>query len=78
MLRFNELAPGGVGRVAGLETEGAMRRRLLELGLVAGTRVRCLGRSPLGDPSAYEIRGAVIALRDRDSAGVLVEGEAWD
>ena len=73
MLRLNELAPGGVGRV-----EGAMRRRLLELGLVAGTRVRCLGRSPLGDPSAYEIRGAVIALRDRDSAGVLVEGEAWD
>ena len=55
-----------------------VRRRLLELGLVAGTRVRCLGRSPLGDPSAYEIRGAVIALRDRDSAGVLVEGEAWD
>ena len=52
MLRLNELAPGGVGRVAGLETEGAMRRRLLELGLVAGTRVRCLGRSPLGDPSA--------------------------
>ena len=78
MLRLNELAPGGVGRVAGLETEGPMRRRLLELGLVAGTRVRCLGRSPLGDPSAYEIRGAVIALRDRDSAGVLVEGKAWD
>ena len=78
MLRLNELAPGGVGHVAGLETEVAMRRRLLELGLVAGTRVRCLGRSPLGDPSAYEIRGAVIALRDRDSAGVLVGGEAWD
>lgn len=77
MLRLNELAPGGAGRVTGLETEGAMRRRLLELGLVAGTRVRCLGRSPLGDPAAYEIRGAVIALRDRDSAGVLVEG-LWD
>ena len=77
MLRLNELAPGGVCRVAGLETEGPMRRRLLELGLVAGTRVRCLRRSPLGDPAAYALRGTVIALRDRDSAGVLVE-RLWD
>ena len=77
MLRLNELAPGGVACVTGLETEGAMRRRLLELGLVTGTRVRCLCRSPLGDPAAYEIRGTVIALRDRDSAGVLVEG-LWE
>lgn len=50
-----------------------MRRRLRELGLVEGTAVTCLGRSPLGDPAAYGILGAVIALRDRDAAGVLVE-----
>ena len=34
--------------------------------------MECLGRSPGGDPAAYLIRGAVIALRDRDSRGVLV------
>ncbi len=80
MLRLSEIAPGGVCRVAGLETRGAMRRRLLELGLVEGTKVECLGRSPLGDPSAYQIRGTVIALRRRDSAGVLVRPEEmpWD
>lgn len=81
MLRLSEIGPGGVCRVTGLETKGAMRRRLLELGLVAGTRVECLGRSPLGDPAAYEIRGTVIALRRRDSAGVLIRPEEetpWD
>ena len=76
-MRLNELAPGGVGRVAGLETEGTMRRRRLELGLVPGTGVKCLGRSPMGDPAAFEVRGAVIALRSRDSAGVLLEDGPW-
>lgn len=80
MLRLNEIPPGSSCRVVGLETQGPMRRRLLELGLVAGTKVECLGRPPLGDPSAYRVRGAVIALRARDCAGVLVErrGEPWD
>ena len=56
-----------------------MRRRLLELGLVPGTRVTCAAVSPAGDPAAYLIRGAVIALRRKDAGGVrLGEGPAWD
>ena len=49
---------------------GAMRRRLQDIGLISGTRVECVGVSPLGDPAAYLIRGAVIALRREDSDGV--------
>lgn len=45
--------------------------RLAELGVVAGTAVKCLHRAPLGDPSAFGIRGAVIALRREDSRRVL-------
>lgn len=41
--------------------------RLRDLGLVSGTAVRCLHRGPFGDPQAYGIRGAVIALRREDS-----------
>lgn len=44
--------------------------RLRELGLVSGTAVKCLYKSPLGDPQAYSIRGAVIALRREDSRAV--------
>ncbi len=58
--------------VARLGATGSMRRRLLDIGLIEGTRVECLHRSPSGDPAAYAIRGAVIALRDCDSASVTV------
>lgn len=49
-----------------------MKRRLLDLGLVEDTRIACVGRSPGGDPAAYLIRGAVIAIRDADCSRVLV------
>jgi len=51
----------------------AVQQRLEDLGIIPGTRIRCLYRSPLRDPAAYEIRGAVIALRQEDSCGILVE-----
>lgn len=83
MLRLCDIAPGQQAFVCGLTTPGSMRRRLLELGLVKGTSVECLGRSPWGDPSAYLIRGAVIALRKVDCAGIWVqlqgqEAQPWD
>lgn len=68
--------------VVRLLTGGAMRRRLQELGLIPGAPVACLGRSPGGDPAAYRIAGAVVAIRDEDAAGVIVragkEDGGWD
>lgn len=49
---------------------GIERRRLLDLGMVPGTRVRAELQSAGGDPTAYRIRGAVIALR-RDQADLI-------
>lgn len=69
---LNGVRPGEKARVQALRTAGAMRRRLLDIGLVEGTEVECVGRSPGGDPAAYLIRGAVIAIRDADAAGILV------
>ncbi len=66
------LNPGEEARVAGLTTQGAMRRRLLDLGLTAGSQVRCLFRGAFGGPTAYLIRGAVIALRRADAATVQI------
>ena len=72
-MRMDELRPGEAGRVRALGLTGAMRRRLRDLGLTEGTAVRCLGRSPLGDPAAYWICGAAIALRRRDARSIEVE-----
>ncbi len=59
--------------VSALIAESGMRRRLRDIGLIEGTRVRCLNKGPLGDPSAYLIRGAVIALRREDSSKIIIE-----
>ena len=69
---LNQLPPGQHAEILSLRTTGPMRRRLLDLGLIEHTEVMCLGRSPLGDPSAYLIRGAVIAIRARDSRQILI------
>lgn len=73
ILTLNRLAQGQTARVRSLAPGGAMRRRLLDMGLIEGTRVECLQKSPAGDPVAYFVRGAVIALRSEDSAGIWVE-----
>lgn len=64
---------GTSARVKKLLNEGSMRRRLQDIGLIEGTSVLCLLKSPSGDPIAYLIRGAVIALREEDSSKILVE-----
>jgi ferrous iron transport protein A len=64
---------GRKGRVIKISTKGKERRRLLDLGLVSNTNVVALQKSPSGDPTAYQIRGAVIALREEDAFNVLIE-----
>lgn len=71
--RLSELCVGECGFVVSLLTEGSMRRRFLDIGLSVGTKVSCVGRSPLGDPSAYLVRGCKIAIRKRDADGIIVE-----
>lgn len=55
--------------------KGAIRRRLMDIGFTEGAQVACLRRSPLGDPTAFTVKGAVIALRREDAAGIYVETE---
>jgi len=50
--------------------------RLADLGLIPGTRVTCLLGGSSGDPRAYLIRGALIALRKTDAAGIRLRREA--
>ncbi len=60
-----DVPTGGAATVHGLSPActGVQRRRLLDLGLVPGTRIVAEMASPTGDPTAYRVRGALIALR---------------
>ena len=73
IVSLNEMQPGQRAYIKELLTSGSIRRRLLDIGLVEGTEIRCVGKSPAGDPAAFYIRGAVIAIRSEDSTGVLAE-----
>ena len=64
---------GQKGKILEITDETGIRRRLEELGFIDGSEVECLMSSPLGDPTAYLIRGAVIALRSTDAKSVKVE-----
>lgn len=75
-LCLSALREGESAYVTEVNAGPAMDRRLTDLGLVRGTRVTCVLRSPAGDPCAYLIRGALIALRQADADGVTLERAA--
>ena len=73
MLTLSMLTPGECGIVKSVDGEFSMKRRLLDLGLVPGTKIQCIAMSPLGDPVAYFVRGTLIALRCDDSSNIILE-----
>jgi len=74
---LSDLRIGEQAHVAALAPglRGQERRRLLDLGLLPGTEVTAELRSPSGDPTAYRIRGATIALRAEQARHVRVTSD---
>jgi len=75
-LPLSKLPVGKTARVTSLASDGAARRRILDLGVISGTEIEPLYKSPAGNPVAYLIRGAVIALRSDLSAQIMVSEDS--
>ena len=75
MKTLNDLETGGSALIYKILTAGSMRQRFLDIGLIENTPVECVGQSPAGDPKAYLIRGAVIAIRSDDAKDILIKEE---
>lgn len=69
---MSHLPAGCTAVVFRVDAQGFMRRRLFDLGFVPGTEVKAVRESPLGDPRAYLLRGAVYALRNPDAQQIQV------
>lgn len=67
------LPVGTQAYVRKLMVGGNIRRRMLDLGIIMDTPIKAIQKSPSGDPTAYQIRGAVIAIRKEEASGILVE-----
>ena len=72
-IQLDELPLETTGMVDTINCNGANRRRLLELGIVKGTKISPILKSPSGDPTAFLIRGSMIALRKEDANLIFVK-----
>jgi DtxR family Mn-dependent transcriptional regulator len=74
VITLDQLAVDESAAVVGISPacRGPQRRRLLDLGVVPGTEIRAVMRSAAGDPIAYDIRGAMIALRREQAEWIRV------
>lgn len=75
LITLDCLEVGKKGIVHSLAAIGNERRRMSDLGIVKGTEIHALMKSPFEDPVAYLIRGTVIALRRKDAANIFLYEE---
>ncbi|MFO0681000.1 MAG: ferrous iron transport protein A [Sandaracinus sp.] len=68
-----DLGVDASARVARVEGAPALRRRLLEMGVLPGTVLRVVRVAPLGDPLVVRLRGYELSLRHDDARAVAVE-----
>ena len=74
---LDKLKTGEKSYIKCINTKCELSKRLNDIGFVNGTEVKCLFNSPLGDPSAYLVRGAIIAMRKKDSSYIEVADKKY-
>jgi ferrous iron transport protein A len=72
-LRLSELKSGEEGVVIKIDEIGSVRRRIMDMGIVRGSKVKVLCRAPLGDPMELEIRDYKLTLRRREAENIFVD-----
>lgn len=77
-MTLNQLKAGESGVISAVGGEGALRMRLLDMGLIPRTRVTMVKVAPMGDPMEIQVRGYELTLRIADAMKIelLEEGEA--
>lgn len=74
-LTLAQLAPGSRGRILAVGGEGALRRRLLDMGLTPKTLVLVRKVAPMGDPIELYLRSYELTLRKEDAKKIFVQEE---
>ncbi len=74
MKTLRDIPVGGSTTVARLTGEGALKRRIMDMGLTKGTSVVVRKVAPLGDPLEITVRGYELSIRKEEAQHVVVEG----
>lgn len=73
MRTIKELRIGETARVVKLYGEGAVKRRIMDMGITKGTSVTLRKVAPLGDPLELRVRGYELSIRKQDAEMIEVE-----
>ncbi|MBN1382946.1 MAG: ferrous iron transport protein A [Deltaproteobacteria bacterium] len=68
-----DVKPGQSGKIVKIQITGALKRRLMDMGVVAGTVVRVEKVAPLGDPLEVQIKSYQLSLRKAEADKIEVE-----
>ncbi|MCW4021912.1 MAG: FeoA family protein [archaeon] len=74
-LQLNKLEPGQNAIVINIKGSGATRRRIMDMGIVRGSKIKVIRRAPLGDPVEFEIRDYNLTLRKKEAECIYVSLE---
>jgi ferrous iron transport protein A len=72
-MTLNNVKPGKSGVIRSVGGEGALRRRLLDMGLTPNTRVLVRKVAPMGDPIELFLRSYVLTIRREDAAKIELQ-----
>lgn len=72
-MKLSDLKIGERKSIIEVRGEGALRHRLLEMGIIPGTIIEITKRAPLGDPLQIHIRGYELSIRKDDADLIIVE-----
>ena len=75
MMKLNEMEINKTCKIVRINCKDDIKRRLLDLGMIKGTKITPVLISPSGDPKAFDIRGTLIAIREDDTK--LIEIKKW-
>ena len=70
---LNDLPLGITAKIIDINCNQVIKRRLFDLGIIENSNITPVFRSPFKDPTAYLIRGTIIALRSHDTSKITVE-----
>ena len=73
IIPLNKASPENFYKIKSVRLKNIDKKRVSDLGLIPKTIIKVLNKSPLGDPTAYLIRGSVIALRSEYTEKIIVE-----
>ena len=74
-INLRNLHDNQAGTIASVKVAGELGRRLRDMGLVPGTKIKIQGRAPLYDPVALRVMGATLTLRNNEADYIEVEVE---